>query len=76
MSHCSNTVGVEDKTLFVRPDVTSKMSSQARDLLSQQTGQLLIEMGHLFLHTPLNEHIDPKTSDVLISVGKKLKSRK
>ena len=80
MSHCSDASAVNDETFFGRTDlgadITEQISSQERDLLSQQAGQILIEMGSLFLTTPLNEHVDQKTGDLLISIGRKLQLRK
>jgi hypothetical protein len=52
-------------------------SSDARDLFTQQTGQVLLELGNMFLHIPpFNEHVDRSTGDLLISIGNKLKARK
>jgi hypothetical protein len=51
--------------------------SRPADLFTQQTGQVLLEMGNLFLNVPpLNEHIDQNTGRLLISIGNKLKTRK
>jgi hypothetical protein len=51
--------------------------SRPADLFTQQTGQVLLEMGNLFLNVPpFNEHIDQNTGRLLISIGNKLKTRK
>ena len=49
----------------------------ARDLFTHQTGQILVEIGNLFINIPpFNDHLDPNTGNLLISIGNKLKTRK
>ena len=79
MSKCS--YAVEQEASHMSSDAGSAMdelkTSQARDLFTQQTGQVLLEMGNLFLHIPpFNEHVDRTTGELLISIGNKLRSRK
>jgi hypothetical protein len=57
------------------PDVSLGVVVSA-ELVTQQTGQILLEIGNLFINTPpFNEHIDEKTGRLLISIGSKLISR-
>ena len=52
-------------------------SASARDLFTHQTGQVLIEIGTMFINIPpFNDHVDPTTGDMLIAIGNKLKARK
>ena len=47
-----------------------------RDLLTRQTGQLLVTLGHMFVNLPaFNSHIDQGTGKLLISLGRKLTRR-
>ena len=49
----------------------------ARDLFTYQTGQVLVEIGNLFINIPpFNDHMDSSTGNLLISIGNKLKARK
>ncbi len=51
--------------------------SSGRDLLARQTGQLLVTLGHMFVNMPaFSSHIDPGTGKLLISLGRKLKTRR
>ena len=44
-----------------------------RDLFAQQTGQLLLTLGHMLVNVPpFNSHIRPATGKRLISIGRKL----
>jgi hypothetical protein len=57
-------------------DAQSSLSAPARDLLTHQTGQVLVEIGNMFINmSPFNEHVDRNTGDLLISIGNKLKSK-
>jgi len=50
--------------------------SDARELFTNETGQVLLALGTMFLYIPpFNEHVDRKTADLLISIGNKLKAR-
>ena len=61
---------------FSKATATSGLVS-TRDLFTHQTGQVLIEIGNLFINIPpFNDHIEPNTGDLLISIGNKLKARK
>ena len=51
--------------------------TSARDLFTHQTGQVLVELGHLFINIPpFNDHVQPNTGELLISIGNKLKAGK
>lgn len=83
MSSCSQTSLIESKTPNMRPVVYSSSDmeevrhSQARDLFTHQTGQVLFEIGSLLINIPpFNEHVDRNTGNLLISIGNKLRSRK
>ena len=48
-----------------------------RDLFTQQTGKLLLTLGHMLMNLPaFNAHIQPSTGQRLISLGNKLSVRK
>ena len=58
---------------------TAAVSSpaSARELFTHQTGQVLVELGNLFINIPpFNDHVDPNTGELLISIGNKLKAGK
>jgi hypothetical protein len=58
-------------------DVQAIRPTDARDLFTRQTGQVLLEIGNMFLHIPpFNEHVDRNTGALLISIGNKLQARK
>ncbi len=59
-------------------DATAVSSpASARDLFTHQTGQVLVELGNLFINIPpFNDHVDPNTGELLISIGNKLKAGK
>jgi hypothetical protein len=51
--------------------------SQIRDLFTDQTGQVLLELGNMIVNIPpFNDHIDRNTGELLISIGNKLRMRK
>jgi len=53
------------------------LPSSERDLLTHQTGRLLVALGAIFMTVPsFNRHIDRNTGELLISLGNKLKARK
>ena len=53
----------------------SKIST--RSLFTHETGQVLVALGTVFKFIPpFNDHIDQNTGQMLISIGKKLKSTK
>ena len=81
MSTCSQSCLTEQNASFILPETSGESfaprSSDARDLFTQQTGQVLLELGNLFIHVPpFNEHVDPDTGALLISIGNKLQRRK
>lgn len=83
MSRCSQTNPIESNGSHLQPVVnpSSNMEqtshSYARDLFTYQTGQVLFEIGTLFINIPpFNEHVDRNTANLLISIGNKLRSRK
>lgn len=48
----------------------------ARDLLTRQTGQILLELGNLLSNVPqFNENTDKSTANLLISLGNKLRRK-
>ena len=58
-------------------DIATSGASSARDLFTHQTGQVLVELGNLFINIPpFNDHVDPNTGELLISIGNKLKAGK
>ncbi|HEX6270158.1 MAG TPA: hypothetical protein VFZ43_07985 [Anaerolineales bacterium] len=83
MSSCSHASLTEGKSSYMRPDAGSNSDmresrpSYARDVFTHQTGQILLEIGTLFINIPpFNEHVDRNTGHLLISIGNKLRSRK
>ena len=83
MSHCSHASMTQHNASYIGPEAGSGAemhglgTSDARDLFTRQTGQVLLELGNIFLHIPpFNEHVDRSTGDLLISIGNKLKARK
>ena len=75
MCSCSQTSLIECQNSYMQPPQMEEFRSA--ELVTQQTGQILLEMGNLFINTPpFNEHIDEKTGRLLISIGNKLISRK
>ncbi len=49
--------------------------SSTRSLFTHQTGEVLVTLGTVFKFIPpFNDHIDQNTGQMLISIGKKLKS--
>jgi len=66
---------MEEKKVYTSS--TSSEEPTTRSLFTRQTGQALITLGTLFKHIPpFNETIDSNTGETLITIGKKLKSRK
>lgn len=83
MSCCSQASTFGSKTPYMRSGIDSGSNIQdlgtspARDLFTQQTGQVLLELGTLLNNIgPLDEHVDRNTGDLLISIGSKLMTRK
>lgn len=65
---------MEEKKVYTS---SSSEETTTRSLFTHQTGQALITLGTLFKHIPpFNETIDSNTGETLITIGKKLKSRK
>jgi len=51
--------------------------TSTRSLFTYETGQVLVTLGTVFKFIPpFNDHIDENTGQMLISIGKKLKSTK
>ena len=79
MCSCSQTRLNERQNCYLPPvaEPDSFMEElRSAELVTQQTGQILLEIGNLFINTPpFNEHIDEKTGRLLISIGSKLISR-
>ena len=83
MSTCSQSYLSEHDTSYIMSETGSgaealePKSPDARDLFTHQTGQVLLELGNLFIHIPpFNEHVDRNTGALLISIGNKLQGRK
>ncbi|HSL29154.1 MAG TPA: hypothetical protein VK900_08155 [Anaerolineales bacterium] len=81
MSTCSQPCITEQNASYILPEMSGGIPvsrpSDARDLFTHQTGQVLRELGNLFIHVPpFNEHVDPDTGALLISIGDKLQRRK
>jgi len=50
--------------------------SNMRELFTFETGLVLETIGKMFVNIPpFNDHIDPNTGQMLISIGKKLKRK-
>ena len=78
-----STLFIENQRVYACTDsgcsssVQASVSPSARDLFTRQTGQLLTEIGSMFVNVPpFNDHIDRNTANLLISLGKKLQSKK
>ncbi|MCI0551836.1 MAG: hypothetical protein L0287_12850 [Anaerolineae bacterium] len=74
---------IENQNIYMLKDAeyseTTETSSpaSARDLFTHQTGQVLVEIGNMFINIPpFNDHVDSNTGNLLISIGNKLKARK
>ena len=74
---------IENQNIYMLQDTeyseATEVSSpaSARDLFTRQTGQVLVELGHLFINVPpFNDHVQPNTGQLLISIGNKLKAGK
>ena len=74
---------IENQTIYMLQDTEysdateASSPASARDLFTHQTGQVLVELGHLFIHIPpFNDHVQPNTGELLISIGNKLKAGK
>ena len=81
MSTCSQPCISTQNASYILPETRGEglapRSSDARDLFTHQTGQILRELGNLFIHVPpFNEHLDPNTGELLISIGNKLQRKK
>lgn len=57
-------------------DARTSIPVPARDLLTRQTGQILVELGNMLANVPeFNENTDKSTADLLISLGNKLRRK-
>jgi hypothetical protein len=73
----SSTTSIMNNPASLIGTVAEPGRSQARDLFTEQTGQVLLELGNMFLNIPpFNDHIDRTTGELLISIGNKLRTRK
>jgi hypothetical protein len=67
---------IEKQSVYACVESMSAASPSPRDLFTAQTGEALITLGKIFTSVPpFNDHIDPSTGQLLISLGKKLKKR-
>jgi hypothetical protein len=56
---------------------TDDSKESMRSLFTHETGQVLVALGTVFKFVPpFNDHIDENTGQMLISIGRKLKSAK
>jgi hypothetical protein len=56
---------------------TDSEKISTRNLFTHETGQVLVTLGTVFKFIPpFNDHIDESTGQMLITIGKKLKSTK
>ncbi len=56
---------------------TDDNKTSTRNLFTHETGQVLVTLGTVFKFIPpFNDHIDQSTGQMLIAIGKKLKSAK
>jgi len=74
---------IENQNIYMLKDVeydkatATSVTASARDLFTHQTGQVLVEIGTMFINIPpFNDHVDANTGNLLISIGNKLKARK
>lgn len=74
---------IENQNIYMLKDAEydkaaeTSVTTSARDLFTHQTGQVLVEIGNLFINIPpFNDHVDSSTGNLLISIGNKLKARK
>jgi hypothetical protein len=66
---CSDTQAISSAAM--------SMSGSERNLVTHQTGNLLVTLGKMFIALPaFNTHIDQNTGKMLIDIGKKLKKTK
>jgi hypothetical protein len=71
MSNCCE-MEVREMVVEVQPSIPLP----ARDLLTRQTGQILLELGNMLSNVPqFNENTDKSTADLLISLGNKLRRK-
>jgi hypothetical protein len=58
-------------------DHIDESKTSTRSLFTHETGQVLVTLGTVFKFIPpFNDHIDESTGQMLISIGRKLKSAK
>ena len=56
---------------------TDDGKTSTRSLFTHETGQVLVTLGTVFKFIPpFNDHIDENTGQMLITIGRKLKSAK
>lgn len=74
---------IENQNIYMLKDAEyneateTSVTTSARDLFTHQTGQVLVEIGTMFINIPpFNDHVDTNTGNLLISIGNKLKARK
>ena len=74
---------IENQNIYLSKDAEYSKAAEisgpasTRDLFTHQTGQVLVEIGTMFINIPpFNDHVDANTGNLLISIGNKLKARK
>jgi len=74
---------IENQNIYLIKDaeygenIETSSPASARDLFTHQTGQVLVEIGTMFINIPpFNDHVDANTGNLLISIGNKLKAGK
>lgn len=72
MSNCCCELEVRELIVDMQPSIPVP----ARDLLTRQTGQILLELGNILSNVPqFNENMDKSTANLLISLGNKLRRK-
>jgi hypothetical protein len=68
---------LQEQKIYTTYGPSADAATTTRKLFASQTGQTLVALGTLFKHIPpFNETIDKSTGDMLISIGRRLKSAK
>lgn len=77
MENSSQTGVMDNQASLLEAVAAESGHSPVRDRFTDQTGQVLLELGNMFLNIPpFNDHIDRNTGELLISIGNKLRTRK
>jgi hypothetical protein len=73
-----STITTEQKINSCSSTMTvNRVYMSRHNLLARQIGQVLLSLGALFIYLPpFNDHIDENTGQLLISLGRKLRTTK